>query len=1203
MYLKKLEIFGFKSFAHKLTLEFGPGITGVVGPNGCGKTNVADAIRWVLGEQSAIELRGTNMADVIFNGTKLRRRLGMAEVTLTVDNSSGFLPTEYGEVLIGRRVFRSGESEYLLNRTPVRLRDVRDLFFDTGIGTRTYSLIERRMVDSVLSDSTGHRRFMFEEAAGIMKYKVRQRSTLAKLEATETDMQRVSDIIAEVEKQVRSLQRQLAQARRHRLYTDDLRELEVLLGRREFAKWQADRSECGVRASAAREVLLSRDGTLDKCDRTAASIKRELRDKEGALGSLEQETAELEARVRALADGLLVARERRSAAENRAEDLDSEITDLRADLSFALARAASLEDDIKTAAAAVMDKEKDLELRTQRLADAEREYQRLKDVLDGQKLSRIEGLQSSAGTRGELESYRARLDDLTAEHAEIDRMLGDVRAQLAANDKGMLGAIATGKAHAEAAAGARVRASDAASQADGARDALLSARVKRTALEGELAAARHKLVFLSEIRDGYGGFQEGVRALLADRSHGIGGLVGPVADLLEVESGMTAAIEAALAGAAEYVVVRDVGAATQAMEHLASGGSGRATFVPLSEVLRFPLSPIPEPVLAAGGVLGAALRFVRTTPEYKPLAAFLLEGCVVVESLSAALALSRRPENSDLVFVTTRGEMCSASGLLSGGRAGDGEAGLLRRTERLESARREVESLEQSVALACEEEGVASRTCETAQANTRTAQEDAERAEAELWEVKRRATELELAGTSLSERAAALVTRRDVLATRVADSRSEIETLAGRLTLLSRGEDAIGEKVEELERQFQEAERARRKAAEEERQVRIGAVQAQTTLEKLRAEHSQLAEAGRSAKAAIERKTLERAEQERAMGELDERIGTDGQALGELSAQKAAIERDRDAMRDAARTLRAAIERLEDEAKDARASREKLTQEVHELEIRDTELRSRSESLRERLKEEYSVDVAALGDVPTADDAPPFDEVHAREDVERLKARLRTMGPVNLLALDEYDEENKRLEFLKGQYDDLVKSKASLKEAIEKINATATQMFLDTFALIRTNFVATFQRLFEGGEADLALLEPEDPLESPIEITASPRGKRMGRLSLLSGGERALTAIALLFAIYLVKPSPFCILDEVDAPLDDANVERFLGMLREFSERTQFVIITHNKTTMQAADRLYGITMEESGVSKVVSVRLDAARSEVVTDEPVLEAA
>ncbi|MBM3306952.1 MAG: chromosome segregation protein SMC [Candidatus Eisenbacteria bacterium] len=1203
MHLKKLEIFGFKSFAHKLTLEFGPGITGVVGPNGCGKTNVADAIRWVLGEQSPSELRGSSMADVIFNGTKQRRRLGMAEVTLTVDNSSGYLPTEYAEITIGRRVFRSGEGEYLLNRTPVRLRDVRDLFFDTGIGTRTYSLIERRMVDSVLSDSTGHRRFMFEEASGIMKYKVRLRSTLAKLESTESDMQRVSDIISEVEKQVRSLQRQLAQARRHRRYTDDLREIEVLLGRREHASWQAERSRSGARAAEVREALTARDEALGTCERTVAAMKRELRDKEGALGSLEQEAADLESRVRTLADSLLVARERRSATDQRANTLDSEIVDLRADLSLALGRAAALEDEIRGAVVALEERERGLAVRSERLAAAETEYRRLKELLDGQKLTRLEGLQSSAGTRGELESYRARLDDLTAEHAEIDGVRAEARAQLSAHESEIIGATSTGKDAADAAGRARSQANGAAAASDAARDHLLSARVRRTGLEGELAAARHKLAFLTEIHDGYGGFQDGVRSLLAERAHGIDGLVGSVADLLRVQDGMAAAIEAALAGAAEYVVVRDLATATRAMQHLAEGAAGRATFVPLSEISRFPVSRVPLGALAGVGVLGRALDFVTTAPEHERLAAFLLEGCVVTGSLDEALAQSAVPENADLVFVTVRGEMCSARGLLSGGRAGDEHAGLMRRAERLEAAQREVESLERALADARNGEAAAAAACERAQGDAKRAHEEAEASEARLWDAKRRTAELELAATGLSERVAGLVSRRETLAARVAEAKTEIESLARRLSQLSRGEDEIGEKVEELERRYQSAERERAKAVEEERQAGVGAAQAQAALERLRTEHAQLAEAGRAARAGIERKTAEREEQGRAMTELEERTGADGHALAELSSQKEAVERDRDAMREASRTLRQAIDRLEDEARESRATRDRLTREIHELEIRDTELRSRSEALRDRLREEYAVDVAELGDVPSAEGAPPFDETNAREEVDRLKARLRTMGPVNLLALDEYDEENKRLEFLKGQYEDLVRSKESLKEAIVKINATARQMFLDTFALIRTNFVATFQRLFEGGEADLRLLEPEDPLESAIEIVASPRGKRLGRLSLLSGGERALTAIALLFAIYLVKPSPFCILDEVDAPLDDANVERFIRMLREFSDRTQFVIITHNKTTMQAADRLYGITMEESGVSKVVSVRLDAARSEVVADEPVLEAA
>ena len=1203
MHLKKLEIFGFKSFAHKLTLEFGPGITGVVGPNGCGKTNVADAIRWVLGEQSASELRGTNMADVIFNGTKLRRRLGMAEVSLTVDNSEGYLPTEYSEVVIGRRVFRSGESEYLLNRTPVRLRDVRDLFLDTGIGTRTYSLIERRMVDSVLSDSTGHRRFMFEEAAGIMKYKVRQRSALAKLEATEVDMQRLADIISEVEKQVRSLQRQLAQARRHRRYSDELRELEIQLGRREFAVWQAERSDCGARVSKARETLAGRGDSIEKAERAATSVRLELRDKDEALTSLEQEANELESRVRALADALLVARERRSAAQERIGSLDAEITDLRADLSFALGRAAALENDMAAASAAIETSGRELTSKAERLAGAEQEERRLRDTLDGQKLSRLEGLQSSAGTKGELESYRARLDDLTAEHSEIDAELAGARAQLAANEGDILVALGAEKERMAAASDAREREMAASSTADAARDTLLTSRVRRTGLEGELEAARHKLAFLSEIRDGYGGFQEGVRSLLSDRSHGIEGIVGSVADLLEVDRGLTAAIEAALAGAAEYVVARDVEAATRAMQYLTLSSRGRATFVPLSEVSRLAVRPVSQDIAGAPGVLGRATDFVRTAPEHAGLAAFLLEGCVVVSDLDAAFSLARREDATDLAFVTSGGEVCTAAGLLSGGRAGSEEAGLLRRTERLESARREVEALERSLAQARAAEDAAASAGGSASEEARSAREAAERAESDLWDTKRRVTELELAKGSLSDKVAGLITRRDALAARVEETRREIAALAGRLDQLSRGEDEMGVKLEELERHLQTAERTLERAAEEERRASVAAAAASSSLERLRAEHTQLAETARSAKSAIERKTLEQGEHARAVSELDARIAADDQALSELTAQKAAIERDRDAMRDAARALRTSSEQFDEEARTHRNAKEELTREAHELELRDTELRSRSEGLRERLKEDYSVDVAVLGDVPQEEGRPAFDEKQARDEVERLKVRLKSMGPVNLLALDEYDEESKRLEFLKGQYEDLVKSKESLKEAIEKINATATRMFLETFDLVKGNFVATFQRLFEGGEADLRLLEPENPLESPIEIVVSPRGKRLGRLSLLSGGERALTAIALLFAIYLVKPSPFCILDEVDAPLDDANVERFIRMLREFTVRTQFVIITHNKTTMQAADRLYGITMEESGVSKVVSVRLDAVRNEVVSEEPVLEAA
>jgi len=1190
MHLKRLDVFGFKSFAHKLSLEFGPGITCVVGPNGCGKTNVADGIRWVLGEQSASELRGSSMSDVIFNGTKKRRRLGMAEVTLAIDNSSGYLPTDYSEVLIGRRVFRSGESEYSINKTPCRLRDIKDLFLDTGIGTRTYSLIERKMVDSVLSDSTGHRRFMFEEASGIMKYKVRKRSALSKLQATETDMQRVTDIISEVEKQVRSLKRQLAQARRHRRYTDELRDLEIALARRDFSVWERERSEAASAAASIRNALSQSAGSVQASEQSAASLRVSLADKEEALSSLEIEASELESKARALADGLLVARERRSSSAKRVEELAGELEELSRQLEDSDTRARRLDEDALGVGERSETREATLAERAKKASEIEREYRRLRELVAGRKQTRIEGLESSAGLKGELESYRARLDDLIAEHLEIERNLSETRGHLADRERTALQTLEDEKRLRESAAHAHAEVRKTSEELERSRDELANAREARTRYESELEAARHKRDLLTEIRDGYGGFQEGVKALLSDRSHGVEGLRGTVADLLDVDPAMAKAVEAALGATAQCIVTTDVGEARRAMQHLDAQGLGRASFLPLDRLASFKTTSVAPGVLASDGALGSAADFVRVAGELEQLRHFALEGVVVVRDMNAAMSLALRPDAEGLAFATVSGELVTHAGVLTGGRARGGEeAGLLRRAERLATAERQVTELTKALESARLREGEAARTLTERTDAAHSAEEAAERADEELWEVKRRLTELELARTNLSEQASQLAARRDGLGERVETARSDINRLATQLDSLSRGEDELGEQLEELERRFHDIERERARAAEEEKQAEIEAASARAALTALKNEQAGLEEAVRAARGSIERKMAERKEHQTTVKQLGSRIEEDARALEQLNAQKSTVERDRDVMRNEARELRRRIDEIESTVRDVRTSRERSQQELHEHEIRETELRGRAESLRDRILEEYTTDVRDLGDFETPEGEPPFDAASAREEVERLRARLRSMGPVNLLALDEYDEESKRLEFLRGQYEDLERSQVSLREAIERINKTAREMFIETFAEIRSNFIATFQRLFEGGEADLKLLEPDDPLESPIEIVASPRGKRLGRLSLLSGGERALTAISLLFAIYLVKPSPFCILDEVDAPLDDANVERFVRLLRDFSDRTQFIIITHNKRTMQAADRLYGITMEESGVSKVVSVRLDAA--------------
>ncbi len=1258
MYLEKLEIYGFKSFAHKLTLEFGPGITGIVGPNGCGKTNVADAIRWVLGEQSASELRGSSMSDVVFSGTRKRRRLGRAEVNLTIDNSGGYLPTDYAQVVIGRKVYRSGESEYLINKTPCRLRDVKDLFLDTGIGTRTYSLIERKMVDSVLSDSAGHRRFMFEEAAGIMKYKVRKRSALNKLEATEADMQRVADIISEVEKQVRSLKRQLAQARRHRRYTDELARLEVGLARRDYGEWSEQRRGSLARAEELRARIASHAELLERDDSATREARAALSAQEETLATLDEQVGTVAAEARNLADALLVARERKRAAERRVQELAPEIGSLRSDLENVHSQLESVRAGLAEASSAAEEQRQALEERAREFRRVDREYWSIKKDLAGEKQTRLEGLESSAGLKGELESYRARLDDLNDEHATVEAALADARKELVSREAAILEALETEKRLMAAARTTRDREVATENDLDIAREALLASREGKTRAEGELEAARHKLTLLQEMRDGYGGFTEGVRALLTDRSHGIAGLRGTVADVLAVEPTATSAIEAALGEAAQFVVANSREDAQRAMDHLARNQQGRATFVPLDEIRRVPVVPVPADIIAREGVLGRATDFIRCDDEIRGAAELLLEGTVVVDGMATALSLAGSSSVRGLTFASTDGEIVSSDGLITGGTHSAAEAGLLRRRERVTEAEREVERLERTLEDAVRLEGEAVAALHRLTSESRERGVETEQAEADLWEAKRKLTEIELARTTAAGRVEELSARRDAVGQRMVATRTDVENLAGRLAQLSKGEDEIGERLDDLQERFVRLEGEREAAIEQQRTAELAVATAEATLKQLRAEETQLTERISSTEASIDRKSAEDAEHAAALEQLSESLEGDGRRLEEVTARQEELTARRDAVRAETRRLRTRLDEVEGTSRGAREERDAMQRELHEIELRDTELRGRAEALRERILEDYSIDIAAPAPVSArseedrgefADDDrdgehdadrdgehdaereaehdaereaehdaerdgshgisltldesdEPTDWEATRQEVDRLKARLRSMGPVNLLALDEYDEESKRLEFLHAQYEDLERSKSSLIQAIGQINEAARKMFVETFEQVRQNFVSMFERLFEGGEADLRLLEPDDPLESPIEIVASPREKKLGRLSLLSGGERALTAIALLFAIYLVKPSPFCILDEVDAPLDDANVHRFIRMLREFSERTQFIIITHNKVTMQATDRLYGVTMEESGVSKVVSVRLDAMGNEVEREEIAYEA-
>ena len=1036
MYLDKLEIYGFKSFAHKLTLEFGPGITGVVGPNGCGKTNVADAIRWVLGEQSASELRGSSMADVVFNGTKKRRRLGRAEVNLTIDNSAGYLPTDYSSVVIGRKVYRSGESEYLINKTPCRLRDINDLFLDTGIGTRTYSLIERKMVDSVLSDSAGHRRFMFEEAAGIMKYKIRKRSTLNKLAATEADMQRVADIISEVEKQVRSLKRQLAQARRHRRYTDDLRRIEVGLARRDYGEWDGERNSSLQHADELRSRISAFTELLQRDDSATQEARAALTSHEETLASLDEEVAAIDGDARGLADGLLVARERSRAAERRVEELVPEITGLREELDRAKEQIRRLDESLAGAGTASEERDAGLAEKRSALKRIDHEYWDVKKSLAGHKQTRLEGLESSAGLKGELESYRTRLDDLIEEHTEIESSLAEARAELSNRESGTIEALEEEKRFSGLAEESRSAEKSTEGDLDIAREALLTSREGKTRAEGELEAAQHKLVLLKEMRDGYGGFAAGVRALLTDRSHELPGLRGTVADVIEVDPVAAAAVESALAGAAQYVVADSRADARRALEHLGTSERGRATFVPINEVSMVHVRDIPEAILASPSVLGTAASFVKCEEVLRPMVELLLEGAVVVPDLDTAVEMAGRHHDRGVTFVTNTGEAVSAEGLITGGGGGNAEAGLLRRKERVAEAEREVGRLQQLLIDTTRLEGEAKEALGRLISQSRECGERTEQAEADLWEAKRKLTELELARTSARERVDELGGRRDALGNRMRDARTEIETLATRLAQLSKGEDEIGEQLEDLQHRYTELETARENAIEAQRVAELEAASAGATLKQVQAEHAQLSERAATVRAAIERKTAENTDHGEAIAELTAKIEEDGRRLESVTTRMSELKSRRDAVREETRRLRTQLDEVEGTSRTVREERDGIQRELHEIELRDTELRGRSEALRDRILEDYSVDVAveappalrdeagiAESETPQPDEQTvtpdaqddgsgetdsgphhvalmmdesdePVDWDHTRQEVERLKARLRSMGRV-----------------------------------------------------------------------------------------------------------------------------------------------------------------------------------------------------------------
>ena len=1244
MYLHSLELFGFKSFAPKTKLEFHRGVTAVVGPNGCGKSNVLDAMRWVLGEQSAKALRGGEMADVIFSGTDSRAAVGMAEVSMTFSECEEQLGLDWHEVTITRRVFKDGGSEYFLNKTPCRLKDIHQLFMDTGIGRSAYSIMEQGKIDMILSSRPEDRRAIFEEAAGITKYKAQKKEALRKLEATEANLLRLSDIIKEVKRQIGSLQRQAGKARRYQSLISDLKMLETHSAKRQFdlfAEQQestaaelarlADRqTECEQEIESRESEVAVQRAALDEMEQRLNSARQAVGDLKTRISNHEnriifneeraQEFTELVSRYQSDVAG---AEEKFRVAETQLRDTDTELEQI----TTLLAGELRVMEEKQAATAALTAQRQEAE-RT--ISAAANDAARIESRISGLRGQVASVSQQRDGAEARMSILSGELDQLTFAFAQSTDKLRDTQAEL---DRTLTDAELRA-----------AQVAEAETQLREAQATIVEIDRELRDTQRALAERESKVEVLRHLIEAGEGLSEGTQAVLRGLDNPDffkPAVAGALAQLIEVEPQHVRAVEAALNGHLQAVVMKDAMIAEAMIKTLTTQQLGRATLA-LRELVPNSTSSGAEPVPG----LQPLRALVRSGEDLIPLLDALLSETYLVSTLEEAVALHCC---HPFAFVTPGGELLTAHGLLIGGVAGGVVNSLLERKNQMHALEIEAAQIRQRVEDATHARQEASLQIESAQARLDEAREEKQNVALQvstlrnqLAMVEREARDTERKQQNLEGERASSEARHREAAERMTGLEAEIATHLQQLDELQARRAEASNELEVLRSRegelASELNELRVKVATE-RQRHTSLHHQRAPMEARLVELTELIDQRQQDivgyRQRAEATVAENAEIEVNLESLRGQVGEGESAVSALIEERAGLAAATEELSNTLRLLRHQLS----EAHDQRSR----------LEVKRTQVEMKLTALNEHIQKRYQIDLTTFerdlhglrvaireqakrrqraqagesegenGEAPapktdeaeetsSADEtsmAGPSEDAFAidwdRIDgiVRELDQRIDSMGPVNLDAIQEYDELEERHTFLEKQNTDLTNSKAELLETITKINATTRTLFAETFEKIRINFGEMFVELFGGGKANLVLLDEADPLECGIDIIARPPGKQLTSISLLSGGEKTMTAVALLFSIYMVKPSPFCVLDEMDAPLDESNINRFIKILDRFVGQSQFVVISHNKRTIARADALYGVTMEEHGVSKLVGVKF-SKRDESGLNEDVL---
>jgi len=1186
LYLTKLEMRGFKTFADKTALEFQPGITAIVGPNGVGKSNITDAILWVLGEQSNKALRAEAAQDVIFAGTEGRRPLGLSEVALTLDNADGSLATEFSEVVVGRRLFRNGESNYLLNKANVRLRDIRDLFVDTGLGPQAYSVVGQGELDAILSIRSEDRRALIEEVAGVRKYRLRRTEAERKLESTQANLTRITDILHELSSQREPLEQEAEKARQYNELAGEVQAFELQLLAVDYRR----RGE--------------RQGKLLN---EAENLQADLVGTRTQVSQLDAEHEQLGLRIAKLSDELDKLRDEATAAERKAdqqrqaEALGDErlhsIGERRQQLVTLQEHAQKRGEELQRRGQTVAEERKQVDKKANaaqqkveklqaQLASLQQRHQEVASKLETAEQRRRELLEAANA----LENEATALAGLEAELVEREARLQGQAEGLGKRQKQVEAELATARGETERTE-AKLTATSQKLAAARDRQAevtrlLREHREKRGILDSAVAAGEERCGMLRELAHAHEGYAEGPKAVLeAGQGGQLKGVFGAVADYLDVPARLELAIEAGLGEELQWILVEDNDAAQAAIEYLRQNKLGRATFIPIGAIDATPAGTPATVAVGREGVVGLASRLVKYPRKFATIFEHLLGNLIMVKDLTAALAV-RTALHTQARIVTLQGEVVGRQGQISGGTVNGGVARALGRRRQLEEIEGVLAELRSHLARMWEvEERLEQQGHEAAESMA-----EAEQAVSEL-----QATSAKLRGNlaHLGDQARALRAASEELAEDRAQLAEKLRANRQRRAEAERECKGLRHEAGQVDKELKSLHR---EAVPEE-----SLDEARSALTEAQVQRAELAEKQRSTTAA---ESQFQVEQERVAGEvvsieqelesLQAEEQQVRQSMGQDAGEVEALDQQAQALRDQVAERSEELSQLRETSVQLDTSRRELSrmsdeqsERVHRIELSLAREESQLEFITQQLADLYELTPEqALERLP--DD---FKEMQTRKRANELREAIRKLGPVNLSAIDEVERLSSREEFLQAQVEDLQKAQDDLLAVIDEIDEAANEAFMVSFEQVQVAFGELFEELFEGGATQLVLTNPEAPLEGGVDVIVQVPGKRQQNLLLLSGGERALTALALLFAMIKVKPSPFCVMDEIDAALDANNTERFTKMLKDFAQRSQFIIITHNPQTMVIADAHWGVTMQEPGVSMILPLELEEAQS------------